>query len=64
MAGALSGRGSATPQGRDWRWWIVRTDHEKSTVNVSQRHAVVALESLVTDHFLVRAPDGRYSRRL
>ena len=33
-------------------------------LNVSQRHAVVALEALVTEHFLVRLPDGRYTRRV
>jgi len=33
-------------------------------LNVSQRHALVALESLVMEQFLVRLPDARYSRRV
>jgi hypothetical protein len=39
-------------------------DTVAAVLNVSQRHALVALESLVTEHFLVRLPDGRYSRRV
>lgn len=39
-------------------------DTVAALLNVSQRHAVVALESLVTEHFLVRLPDGRYIRRV
>ena len=38
-------------------------DTVAALLNVSQRHALVALEALVMDHFLVRLPDGRYSRR-
>ena len=39
-------------------------DTVAALLNVSQRHALVALESLVMERFLVRLPDGRYSRRV
>ena len=39
-------------------------DTVAALLNVSQRHALVALESLVVTHFLIRLPDGRYSRRV
>jgi hypothetical protein len=39
-------------------------DTVAALLNVSQRHALVTLESLVMEHFLVRLPDGRYSRRV
>jgi hypothetical protein len=39
-------------------------DTAAALLNVSQRHALVALESLVIERFLVRLPDGRYSRRV
>jgi hypothetical protein len=42
----------------------ISADTAAALLNVSQRHALVALESLVMDHFLVRLPDGRYSRRV
>ena len=39
-------------------------DAVAALLNVSPRHALVALESLVMERFLVRLPDGRYSRRV
>ena len=39
-------------------------DTVAALLNVSQRHAMVALEALVTERFLVRLPDGRYTRRV
>ena len=39
-------------------------DTAAALLNVSQRHALVALESLVIERFLVRLPDGGYSRRV
>ena len=39
-------------------------DTVAALLNVSQRHALVALESLVIEHFLIRLPDGQYSRRV
>jgi hypothetical protein len=38
-------------------------DTAAALLHVSQRHALLALESLVTGRFLVRLPDGCYSRR-
>jgi hypothetical protein len=38
-------------------------DTAAALLNLSQRHALVALASLVTERFLVRLPDGCYSRR-
>ena len=38
-------------------------DTAATTLNVSQRHARVALEGLVFEGFLSRLPDGRYVRR-
>ena len=39
-------------------------DTVAALVHVSQRHALVALESLVMERFLVQLPDGRYFRRV
>jgi hypothetical protein len=38
-------------------------DAAATLLRVSQRHALLALQSLVTERFLVRLPDGCYSRR-
>ena len=37
-------------------------DAAAALLSVSQRHALIALESLVAERFLVRLPDGCYSR--
>jgi hypothetical protein len=39
-------------------------DTVAALLNVSQRHALVALESLVMERFLIRLPDGQYFRRV
>jgi hypothetical protein len=38
-------------------------DAAAALLHLSQRHALLALESLVAERFLVRLPDGCYSRR-
>jgi hypothetical protein len=39
-------------------------DTAAALLHLSQRHATVALESLVTEQFLVRLSDGRYARHV
>jgi hypothetical protein len=39
-------------------------DTAAALLHLSQRHATLALESLVTEQFLVRLSDGRYARHI
>ena len=40
----------------------VSSDNAASLLHVSQRHALLTLESLVLERFLIRLPDGCYTR--
>jgi len=42
---------------------LVSADVVAEVFNLPLRHALVILESLVLERFLVRSPDGRYKRR-
>jgi hypothetical protein len=42
---------------------LVSADVVAEVFNLPLRHALVILESLVLERFLVRNPDGRYKRR-